>query len=95
MTTTTHTLQFTAGRLTVTFTETPEAVFVGLTGARARGCELPKLRRFLAPLLDAYRDDPRRLEISGEHCTWTGHVCPVTGGWIGFQAPPHSGGPAQ
>lgn len=80
-----HTLQLIAGRLTVTFVETPEAVYMGLAGAKALGCERRKLERFLRPLIDAYRDDPRRLEISGEHCKWTGHVRSLAGGWVGYQ----------
>ncbi len=87
MTTTTHELQLVGGRFSVTFTETPEVVYVSIRGARARGFERRKVERFMFPLVDAYRDDPRRLEINGEHAAFTGHVRPLDGGWIAYHVP--------
>jgi len=74
MTTTTHTLKMIAGNLIVTIHETVDAVFVGVSGVKARGCEAPKLKRFLWPLIDQFRNDMRRMEINGAHCNYTGHI---------------------
>lgn len=85
MSKTEHTLQITAGRMRVEFIETPEAVYVNVTGAKPLGFEKEKIRRFLLPFLQAYENDSRRVEISGANCPLTAHVRPVgQDGWIGF-----------
>lgn len=76
MTTTVHhDLRLSAGRLRVTVTETADKVFMSITGTKPLGCELRKLSRFLGPICDLYHDDPRPLEIAGQHSDCSATVC--------------------
>ncbi len=72
--TTKHALKLSAGPMLVTVTETPSGVFFAFDGVKPKDSELPKVSRFLWPLVDAYRDDTRPIEISGVNAPWTGHV---------------------
>ena len=77
----THTLQLIAGPLHMTFTETADAVFFSISGALPKGCERQKIIRFMKPLIDAYRDDRRRMEMMSDRVARTGHIDPMPNGW--------------
>jgi hypothetical protein len=84
--TTAHTLQLVAGPLRVEIAESAEAVFFAITGAKPLGFEKRKLSAFLFPLVDAYRSDTRRMEVSGQHSPLTGHVRKTPGGaWMVYE----------
>lgn len=86
MSTAVHTLQLVAGPFRVAITEAPEAVYFGITGAKPLGFERRKVSAFIFPLVDRYRDDSRRMEVSGQHCDLTGHINPLGGNaWVGYQ----------
>ena len=63
------TLNLANGALILTVTETPDRVFVSLSGTAPRAEETPKLERLLFPLLLRYEHDARPVEISGSHST--------------------------
>lgn len=83
-----HVLRLAAGELRVRITEAPDAIFIAIDGAKLGADDEPALVAFLAPIIDRFRDDPRRMEISGAHADYTGHVVPAAGGaWVGFAVP--------
>lgn len=85
MSTTAHSLQLVAGPLRVTVTEAEHAVYIGMTGPKPLGFEQRKLKAFLFTLVDAFRNDPRRLEINGNRADYTGCIDPVREvGWVGY-----------
>ena len=92
-----HTLAVRGGTLTVTVTEVPHCVYMAISGPKTKPDDLQEQLRvqlFLWPIVDAYRDDPRRMEISGQHANYTGHVRPIgSGGWTAYAEPlPARGG---
>lgn len=83
-----HLLRLPAGEVRVRITEAPAAIFIAIDGVPARVDDEPAVLAWLAPILDRYRDDPRRLEISGAHVDYTGHVAPgADGAWVGYVVP--------
>jgi hypothetical protein len=86
MTTATHALSLVAGPLRVDITEATTAVHIAISGVKPMGFERRKVQAFLFPLVDAYRDDPRRVEIAGQHAAYTGHVVPAgSGQWLAYE----------
>lgn len=83
-----HVLRLAGGDLRVRITEAPDAIYLAIDGAKPGDADEPALLAFLAPIIDRYRDDPRRLEMSGAHADYTGHVVPAADGvWAGFTVP--------
>lgn len=86
MTTATHTLNLIAGRLQVDITEAAAAVHVAISGVKPMGFERRKVQAFLFPLLDAYRDDARRIEIAGQRSASVAHVVQASPGqWLAYE----------
>jgi hypothetical protein len=85
MSTATHALSLVAGPLRVDITEATTAVHIAISGVKPMGFERRKVQAFLFPLLDAYRDDPRRVEIAGQRSVCIGHVVQAgPGAWLGY-----------
>ncbi len=88
-----HTLNLTAGVMRVQFRETEGAVFMSITGARPRGFERSKVRRFMLSIVVPYERDRRPMEISGANSNTIGHLRPVGhDGWLGDATPRDEGG---
>ena len=85
MTTThTHVLRLPRGAVRLDITETPNTVYMCFKGAKLGPEEIPRLVAWAAPIVDAYRDDPRPFEMAGEHVDWTGRVEHVGGQWVSY-----------
>lgn len=82
-TTTTHVLRLSRGGIRIDITEAADVVYIVQRGVRLREDEIPRFVEWAFPILDAYRDDPRPIEMAGEHVNWTGRIELVGSEWIG------------
>lgn len=63
-----HTLELSPGRaVIVDVTETPTSVRITISGARAELSEVPRLSKFMWPIVSRYEDDTRPIDMDGAH----------------------------
>lgn len=86
-TTTTHILRTSRGAYRLDVTETADTVYVAHRGVRLRSEDISRFVAWAWPILDVYRDDPRRFEMSGEHVDWTGRAEWIHGQWVSYRVP--------
>lgn len=88
----THTVQLVAGPMHMRVTEAPDVVYFSIEGPKPLGFERSKLYTFFHGVIDTYRGDERRLEITGARSRLTGRVDPVGDGlWKGLLVRPKGG----
>lgn len=85
--TSTHVLRLSYGAIRIDVTEAAEVVYIAQRGPRLRPHDIPRFAAWMRPLLDVYADDPRPLEMSGEHADWTGRVELADGAWRSYGKP--------
>ena len=63
-----HTLALKLGRVfAVTVTETPDTVYIGISGDKPRRSDLQAVADFLWPIVSRYESDDRVIEMDGAH----------------------------